>query len=215
MNPAEATCHRIYSETKAFYPQITKGREPDVGFQILYGPPHVAAPILFLGYQPGRGTRTVQEERDYGSEDRWPPICEYATERWPLATCLQTIFGVDLLKRCVGLNAIFIRSTSVANYEKTFNPSTRRKIKDFCRARVVEIIKAVSPNNIVAVGFRTLELFGPTTPELKSPKGRVLTKTGQIANRKATAVIHLTGARISTPDRDALRAHLRVACTSK
>jgi hypothetical protein len=82
----EEACRRIYKETKKFYKDIFAGKKEDVGFQILYGPPHVEAPILFLGYQPGKGCKTPQQERDSGSEDGWPPVCEYATENWRLAT---------------------------------------------------------------------------------------------------------------------------------
>jgi len=114
---AEETCRRIYAETREFYKTISRGIE-DVGFQILYGAPHVETPILFLGYQPGRGCKSPKDEREYGSEDRWPSECEYATERWSLAKRMQDIFGVDLLKRCVGLNAIFIRSSSIASHRK-------------------------------------------------------------------------------------------------
>ena len=72
-NSAEEVCLQIYEDAKSFYGEISKGRTDDCGFQILLGPPHFQAPILFLGYQPGRGTKSPSEERDYGSEDRWPP----------------------------------------------------------------------------------------------------------------------------------------------
>jgi hypothetical protein len=105
---AQKTCLRTYHDIKSFYDKISKGRE-DVGFQLLYGPPDFNTPILFLGYQPGRGCKSAVEERTCGNEERWPRRSEYATECWPLAIQSHRIFNEngDLIERCVGMNAIF------------------------------------------------------------------------------------------------------------
>lgn len=207
---AEEVCRRIYRETKSFYTKLAEGRE-DVGFQILYGPPHLEAPILFLGYQPGKGCKTALEEREYGSEDGWPEVCEYATECWPLAKRLREIFGQELLKRSVGLNAIFVRSDNIAAYRAVFDVQDRKKIRSFCIQRVQEIITAVRPRKIVAIGFATLTLFGEGVRDLKGTNGRILTRTGKIAGFDAVAVVHLTGARISEADRQRIKGHLQAA----
>jgi hypothetical protein len=144
MNDVSARCLAIDAETKRF---LYEGGNPEnsarlfeAGFQILMGPPHPDAPILFLGYQPGKGCKTALEEREYRSEDRWPQNCEYATEPWSLAKRLQDIFGTERLVGCVGLNAIFVRANSVKTYRETFAPVLRKKIEAFCAERTVEII---------------------------------------------------------------------------
>jgi hypothetical protein len=205
----EDTCRRIYNQTKCFYGRISTGRE-DVGFQILLGPPFKEAPILFLGYQPGKGCKTPLEERAYGSEDRWPDVPEYVTECWPLAKCMRRIFDANFLSRCVALNAIFVRSDSVSVYYRDFCARVRKEINQFCLPRVNEIVEAVHPKKIVAVGIGTLSLFDKRAyPCLKGANGRVLMKAGKIAGRDAIGVLHLTGAHISATDRAHIDSYLR------
>jgi hypothetical protein len=217
-------CCEIYARTKKFlYADMAKEdsrRLKEAGFQILMGPPHSDAPILFLGYQPGKGCKTAIAERKYGSEDRYPEICEYATEGWALAKRLRAIFDdfdENLLRRSVGLNAIFVRADTMAAYHANFMAPTRKKIQSFCIGCVLEIIEVVRPKKIVVVGFSTLGLFreGATWNEdLRGSKDQALTKTGQLAGRDAIAVMHLTGARISKDDRKKIADRLRTFCIS-
>jgi len=169
---------------------------------------------LFLGYQPGKGTKTPLKEREDGSEDRWPEVSEYVTESWPLAKKLRNIFGTTLLHQCVGLNAIFIRSDSIEAYQRNFDLCIRRQIKEFCLPCVCEIIEAIRPRKIVAIGIETLRLFGKADPCLMGDKD-VLARMGTGAGRDVIGVIHLTGARMSTPDRkritDCLLAYVNSA----
>jgi hypothetical protein len=206
---ADDICRNIYSQTKVFYGQMSEGRTDDCGFQILYGPPYYQAPILFIGYQPGRGTKSPAQERIDGSEDRWPLRSEYSTEDWPLAQCLRNLFGQELIERCVGLNAIFIRSNNIKQYEKQFDRALRTRIKTFCLSRVEQMVHAIQPVAIVAIGLASLDLFGGSTKDKRGEKGRVLTKLGKIAGRNALGVLHLTGAYISREDRGAIADEIR------
>jgi hypothetical protein len=70
---------------------LSDGRKDDCGFQILYGPPYCQTPILFVGYQPGRGKKSPFQERADGSEERWPQQSEYAS---------STISLVDKFSSC-------------------------------------------------------------------------------------------------------------------
>jgi hypothetical protein len=103
----------VYADTREFYRSI----EPDLGtaafgFKILYGPPLQRPPVLFIGYQPGGRTP------EPGERDGWPTRIDYACQPWPLARGLRRVYSAEELDCCVGLNAIFIRSPSVAEYEK-------------------------------------------------------------------------------------------------
>jgi len=111
------------------------------------------------------------------------------------------MFGAELLTRCVGLNAIFVRAPKVEIYRKTVASSVREKIEKFCLPRVEQLIDVMQPQRIVSVGFETLDLFGGGVPDLQNDKGRTLTKIGKIGARKAFATLHLSGAQISTLDR--------------
>jgi uracil-DNA glycosylase len=152
----EEVCSRIYKETNDFYvkimPNLAKNKA-DLGFQILYGPPFAETRIFFIGYQPGKGTKTPEQERNDGSEDRWPPICEYATESWRLASNMRRMFGKTLLESCVGINAIFFRSWKIQNYCDHVDADIRARIEEFCLPRVAEIVRAIRPKVVVAIGL--------------------------------------------------------------
>ncbi|MFZ0479791.1 MAG: hypothetical protein WAL71_11625 [Terriglobales bacterium] len=179
-----------------------KGSKKDPGFQILYGPPFFETPILFIGYQPGKGCKTAKEERKYGSENRWPKKSEFATECWPLAVNLRNMFGGKLIENCVGTNAIFVRSNSISDYHKNLDKTLRKKIQEFCLCHIARMVKAIQPKLIVALGFATLELFDKNTERYKiGTKKRVLVRKGKICGQEAIGVLHLSGARISMRDR--------------
>jgi hypothetical protein len=207
----EVLCRTIYADTKLFYKAIA-ARCENLGFQILYGPPFLEAPILFIGYQPGTGLKSPEEEREYGSEDRWPGRCEYATEDWVLAKNMRRMFGTELLEHCVGMNAIFFRSPDIEHFRTHIDHKLRQEMTGFCLHRVTKILEALRPKTVVAIGFETLALFGETTRVLTNEKsGRVLARTGVIAGRQATGTLHLSGAHISKSDRLAIARHILAA----
>ena len=90
-----------------------------------------------------------------GSHLAWPAKNEYAVARWALAQRLRSMFETDVLEQSVGINAIFLRSPNVANYNQILDHNTRKRIADFCRGCVAQIIDAVDPSKIVAIGFST------------------------------------------------------------
>jgi uracil-DNA glycosylase len=125
------------------------------------------------------------------------------------------MFGRELVERCVGTNAIFIRADSIDDYKSIVCKSNEvlPKIKEFCRNCVEKMVDAIEPRLIVAIGFETLYLFGGSggsNIDKKSEKnGRVLTRTGKIFGRDALGVLHLSGARISNQDRETIANRIR------
>ena len=195
LNPEEV-CQKIYFEAQDFFGEA---RRPfNYGFKILYGPPIIRAPVLFIGYQPGGADDDHERKVNRGSDKGWPAICEYATESWILAKTMRKMFGRAFLEQCTGLNAIFLRAPSVDFYNRQLDQSSRTAIKEFCLPRVGRMVEAINPQKIVAIGFSTLELFGGGNPDLLHEKtGFALTKVGKICERRAVATQHLSGARIS------------------
>jgi len=120
---------------------------------------------------------------------------------------MQKMFGVELLARCIGTNAIFVRAPSVEKYMAEFR-AAHHNIARFCTAEINTLIEVVKPKRIVTIGLSTLSLFGPAETDLKSRRGRALTKVGKIAGYDALAVLHLTGARISSADRELIAARV-------
>jgi hypothetical protein len=187
----------VYEQTNSFYDTIKSGMgEAALGFKILYGPPFANPPLLFLGYQPGG-----DKEDKINEKSEWPSNCEYATESWPLARQMQKMFGKETLEKSVGINAIFFRAPSVEKY-KEINPELRKRISNYCIPQVKQIIRAIKPQKIVAIGLDTLMLFDTSTTDIKNEKGRTIAKLAQIAGYPTIGTLHLSGARISNEDRD-------------
>jgi hypothetical protein len=187
-------CRGVYPKTKYFFNQ--NGVVPKLGFKILNGPPIRNAPYLFIGYQPGGREEDHEKEAKKGTDKGWPEICEYATEtQWKLVRKMQQVFEIEVLKKCVGTNMIFLRYPNAIEYKRDVG-SKRKVIEKFCKDRVCEIVEAIDPQRIVTIGFDALQMFGPAVPEPLKNR-RTLTKIGKICGRDAIGIIHLGGAWIS------------------
>jgi hypothetical protein len=192
---------QVYNEAAAFFAKLA----PRYGYKILYGPPHQGAPILFIGYQPGGSAPEAGDQS-------WPSMCSYATagNKWALSRKMHQVFGYELLAQCCGLNAIFVRAPNEVTYRREFNNGVRAAIEKFCLEQVNHLVQAINPQKIVVIGLATLDLFGGGKPVLRNAKGRVLVTQGQIAGRTAFATLHLSGARISNEDLNAIKAFIAV-----
>ena len=206
---SDATFHAVYGETAEFYASLAPRLGVAArGYEILYGPPLRAPPVLFIGTQPG-GTR-VSQHRARGADlgGGWPEECEYATAPWPMAVHMRAMFGAALLSRCTGTNAVFLRAPDVATWRREVPTGVRREVAAFCAARVERMVRAMRPERVVAIGFDSLAAFGPTEPVLWSASGRALLRAGAVAGCPAVATLHLTGAWMTGADRAAMTAGL-------
>lgn len=210
MSDPVSVCLEATTATHAFYRQRHAALR-NRGYAVMYGPPLLHAPVLTIGYQPG-GRQIVDDHlRPEPASSPWPPVLEYATDTYPLAARLQEVFGKPLLRRCTGLNAIFFSSPNVDTYRTEVPIALRREITHFCVPWVEQIVAAVQPRLVLAVGLGTLDLFGQTRTALQSTSGRVLASTGEIGGARAIGTLHLSGARIATEDRTAITQLLRTA----
>ena len=201
MNDAEAGCREIYAEARQQYADAEAQLGPSaLGFRVLYGPPIVGAPYLFMGYQPGG--REIQSLRHHES---WPEQCDYATETWPLAKKVRLVWGDDIVARCTGLNAIFFRAPSIKDWLRVARP-LRGQLEEFSLQRAKAIIVALQPKRLVLVGLGTFDRLLVGEPCLWGDRGRVLAKTGSLWGYDAIGVAHLSGARLSSADLERLRA---------
>ena len=207
MNEPDETCRRIYKEMKSHY-DADLHDSCRLGFKILYGPPISKADILFVGYQPGGGIEDYNRELTNNAHEAWPATCEYAYETWPLAKRMREMFGAELLKRCVAINAIFIRSPNIECYKKSISLDVRKKIEEFCLPRVAQVITAIKPQKIVFVGFDALRLFEKGQTDLIGTKNRTLTLVGRVARQDAIATLHLSGAQIANADRASIKKRI-------
>lgn len=208
----EATCRAIYGEAKEFFAKIK--RAPDYGYKLFNSPPIYRPQVMFVGYQPGGGANDAEVEAGLLSHEQWPKVSEYAEADWPLARELRRMFEAHFdFHQCVGLNAIFLRSPKIKEYRNSLARSTRRAVRDFCTPCVLKIVDVLEPRKIVVIGFAALRLFGSASIDRRSNGiGRVLTRTGAIGGHNALAVLHLTGAHISSEDREQIRDRVLDFC---
>lgn len=120
---------------------------------------------------------------------------------------MQRIFEIDLLKCCVGTNAIFLRYEDDKQYARSVGEK-RKAVEHFCRDCLRQIVEAIQPQQIVTIGFKTLQMFGPTTKELVGAK-RTIIKLGTVFDRPAIGLIHLSSGRPSNADLKAIADYFK------
>ena len=190
---AETLCRRIYDETRCFYDEkvsALRAADADHGFRILYGPPTVNAPILFLAYQPG-GDRSHHRPEEHKC---WPQECDYATQPWLLARRMQQIWSLPALERSTGLNVVFFRSPRMHIWNDVPRP-LRKDLEQFSYPRAEQIVRELKPNILVVIGLSTFPGTNKWSIKLQNEKGRVLIRRDELWGIPAYAVIHLCAPR--------------------
>ena len=166
-------CRRIYAETARFYNRLSDEMgERAFGYRILYGPPKIEAPILTLAFQPGGGKKDADEGLIAGERASWPTYNEYAVASYTLARKMQSVWGPDLLHRCVGLNIVFFRARNKDTWG-LFPKDLRDRASQFCLPRVRELVQTLRPKLIVIVGLGTASEFVPDQIELQNDRRRL------------------------------------------
>ena len=132
--------------------------------------------------------------------------CHYATQEWKLARRMQSMFGIELLKKCVGLNAIFLRAKNISLYERQMDKERRLSVQRYCLSAVEKVLTAVDPKRIVVIGFGTMALIGPSERVRGPARAAQLMRRGTVFGRPAIATIHLSAGRgLKSADFDLIR----------
>lgn len=200
----------IYRDTAGHYRSIAE-REPRLSYnyKILYNPPLMRPEIMFIGYQPG-GTASVEGESERELEG-WPRECEYAHASYKLAVKALEMFPDVRRERCIALNSIFTRYPNARDFRSVCGRDLYCEIWNFCRPRMESIVRMLDPKFIVLIGFETAKLWGgPLEVDCYSDKGRPLTLSATIAGRRAIGVLHISGCRISSLDRELISKRIVV-----
>jgi len=197
----EDVCREIYAETREIYEEKSPAmKDAALGFRILYGPPLINPPVLFLGYQPGGHNLEGGEQHE-----TWPAACEYAVQSWPLAVRMKETFGHATVAQSTGLNAIFFRARRAADWRRIERP-VRNELTAFSLARAQRIVRALAPDRVVIIGLGTFDMLTSGTSD-KLGTDRVLVKRGDLWGVPAIGTIHLSGARVRREDRNRISAH--------
>ena len=205
---AQTICADIYIKTAAYYAHLAPHLgDQALGYKILYSPPIIDAPFLFMGFQPGGSLSDAQVGKRDGERTGWPTMNEYAKASWKLAVKARRIWGERLLRTSVGLNRVFFRAPG--RDEWSLLPSYwRNHAEDFSGIHCKAIIAALRPRRIVIFGLHSVPEFIPGRDTLRSGKRR-LVQDGCLWGIPASAVIHPTGARLSATDEELISGHFR------
>ena len=190
----ETVARAVYRETKEFYERIRpRLGDADFGYRILYGPPMLRPPAMFIGIRPGgrEDDRAHLDEREI-----WPSQSDYALAGWQFATRLQRIFTTDFLHRCTGTNESFLRGPTETEYERLLVDSKRtvEEIREFCRPHVWQLVRAFEPAHVIFIGLAAFRrLTGRGVVVHRSQKnGNPLVESATFAGRPAIGVPHFS-----------------------
>jgi len=206
MLDAETVCRQIYEETRSHYAELApKLGSAALGFRILYGPPIVRAPYMFLGFQPGGW----QDESNEGQHEGWPDRSWYANAVSPLANRLRAVFGVEMVEH-TGLNMVFFRAPNMKAWD-CIPSKLKREMEQFSLERVDRIVETLRPQHLVVIGLRTFQQLTKTDGQtaLLGQRGNRLVVDGNFGGIRASGIVHLSGARISRYDREQLKEHFK------
>lgn len=205
----ECVCRTIYAEAASLHARVAPVMaENDFGYRILYGPPILRPEILFIGYQPGGGARSLAEGLEEGQHAGWPVTCEYAHKKWLIAKRMREIWGEATLERCTGLNAVFFRAPSMKAWRR-LPLHVRAELESFSRTQTERIVRTLKPKRLVVIGLETFARLATGTDDLRGDRA-VLVRRGQLWDRPVFGMIHLSGARISRADLGRLKAYFAV-----
>jgi hypothetical protein len=196
---ARSVCSDVYKKTAAFYaPLASHFGDHAFGYKILYSPPIVDAPFLFLGFQPGGTLPDAEAGEKAGERIGWPAENEYAKATWKLAVKARRIWGDKLLRESVGLNNVFFRSPKREVWDR-LPTYWRQMAEDFSRIHCRAVVDTLRPRRIVIFGLKSVADFDPNGETLRTEKRR-LVLGGRLWGYPAHAVIHPSGARLSADD---------------
>lgn len=199
---AEVVSRNVYAEAEGLYGQLKSrlGPDADLHYEVLYGPPVDRPPIFFLAFQPGGGHSAISRAgADLPAptvDPPWPLTSEYGDEKsyqYRFVQKLRKAFPIDLLAHCTGCNALFVRAPSVAQYNGSLSAELRGEISDGCRPLVLKLIRAMHPQLLVVLGFKTMALFDGKARVVLHGQTRPLVKEGVVDGRRALAMLHPTG----------------------
>jgi hypothetical protein len=219
---AQQVCYSVYKEVQKFSrtnPLKINGCE--LGFRILYGPPVLYADYLFIGYQPG-GSCDSRNERQHRE---WPCECEYAFDKkrsaeagnrnFRLVMAMQEIWGVPVLARCTGLNAIFFRAPSKKAWRRNIHREARLKSEEFSKAHAARIVTVLKPQRLVVIGLETFDELTRGSVALSGRDDRqVLVRRGELWGVPTFGIRHLSGAWLSGDEKKRIKAYFENLVTA-
>lgn len=204
MSSLNLLCREIYEEARSRFGNA------ELGFRVLYGPPVHRPPIFFIGFQPGGGANRADADQQAAEMEGWPETFDYVKADWLLARRAREVWGGNVLSRCCGANLVFLRAKSKADWKRYVSADLRRSCEQFGREKLQLLIDAMQPETLIVIGTRTLSELSDAEIVLKGAKrDRPLVRRGTAFGREARAVIHLSGAQISTDDRASIKSYFQ------
>ncbi|AKH98607.1 hypothetical protein [Halanaeroarchaeum sulfurireducens] len=186
------------------------------GFKVFYGPVTTSAEILIIGEQPGGKAASFQpyRERFESGDFALPETHEYISTDWRIAEEMRYLFGGNTspLEESVKTNVNFFRAPDRDYWKAKLSKERREEMERFCSSRVMDIIDKVEPSVIIAEGIGTWDkikrLLNLTNGQpIKRGRERLVVRS-ESSSPKIIGLMHPSGARISSSDKDRMKTHL-------
>lgn len=187
----ETWLNNLYNDTTKKWK--TKGKS-EKGFAIFYSPVIMCPKIMIIGYNPGGGKESFNE-----NEISIPTKHDYVVGDYRLARNMRKIFNEVksrvAIEETVKTNMIFFRS-------KKANDISNNELIEYSKNKTREIIGRLKPQNIITEGFKTFDcvmslLEGSEQHDIiqENNEKRII-RIGIINGRtKVIGLIHPSGAR--------------------
>lgn len=200
-------------------------RTRNLKFGIFYSPVLYRPTLMIVGANPGFDTdddTTCPPSENLFYEN--PPPEGRNPDHWKIALKLRELFQgaqhKEILRDSVVTNLLFFKSRCLSKdrnvdrcqgWRDNPNAKARREIEVYCRNKVEEIVSRLNPTRILILGMTTWDkLAGGKEIRLAvRSKGNVrLAVMGTVFNKNALGIIHPTGARTSSVEREEIAEHL-------
>lgn len=211
---AENLTQEIYSEYKSKYFFWKHG------IKVFYSPVTLNPRLMIISYQPG-GTEKHFEDEDKNlfenGDFRVQNFNSYSETNHAIARRVRNFFdfagGLELLKSSVVFPLIFFRAPTISAWRKEIPGRTRLEMEAFCFSKVKEIIEKLQPQEILVLGIETYDRLKDILGSVKNEtilhvhqtSGRRMVIRAETGGHKLFAIIHPSGARVSTADWEVIR----------
>lgn len=184
---------QAHPEERLFRPASRKG---EIGFTILYTPARKNPDVLICGQNPSMFGPRLDSEIDAAMlSGEIPPVNSYIAHDHEFAYQLRKSFNRHgmgrILEECVGMNLYFVQG------DRDAIQTLSNDVRKFFAARTIDIVRAVMPKVILAVGMTcAFEAFAKKRPTNEQTDGRERIYAESFCGPiPVIGVTHLTGSR--------------------
>lgn len=191
------------------------------GFRVFYSPVTIMPRLMILGFNPGGGPSSFNEEKACNLPDDHDYFPRTRDDDYPLARRMrEDLFSGNqaLLRESVKTNLIPFRSRNKDEWYR-IEKKLRVELEEFSREVCREVVEVMKPRFVLLEGVQTFDLFcrwfaEEILPPQSSPNhqlegGRRIYCRAEMRNGiKVMGVLHLSGARPGSQEIECIKNKL-------